>query len=152
MDEQGVQKITKRNGEESPKACTKDFLTCNEGEHPIDGVCTLCLPGFIGNEQGTFWCFYCLLMIFFKTSPLNLSICFLNDFHQEQNVCCANKDIINQCLDKKKRVKSAYHPILCVKTRLVQSQQSPSAIVLNRRMVLICFYPLVVQMVLTVTI
>ena len=63
MDEQGVQKITKRNGEESPKACTKDVLTCNEGEHPVDGVCTFCLPGFIGNVQGTFWCFYFLSMI-----------------------------------------------------------------------------------------
>ena len=56
MDEQGVPKITKRNGEESPKACTQDVLTCNEGDHPIDGVCTSCLPGFIGNVQGTFKC------------------------------------------------------------------------------------------------
>jgi hypothetical protein len=54
MDEQGVQKITKRNGEESPKACTKDILTCKEGERPVNGVCTLCLPGFIGNVEGKF--------------------------------------------------------------------------------------------------
>ena len=62
MDEQGVQKITKRNGEESPKACTVDILTCNEGDHPVGGMCTSCLPGFIGNVQGTFECSFCFVL------------------------------------------------------------------------------------------
>ena len=96
--------------------------------------------------------FFFLWNDFIKTSSIDLSICFLNDFHQEQSACCANKDIINQWLDKKKHVKNVYHPIPCVKTRPVQSQQSPPAIVLNRQAVLICLYPLVTQKVLKVTI